>query len=170
MSLKVLLAAVAHAVVAPSMLALAAPQSAPLPRESTGEERTMAVERPQQRTPSQQFADRLKLDARTQVPAAEQILSEANKEAAPIGQQMLQLRQQLVNLVLANRAEEMKPVIDAYTAAAAQMTGIEARAFAKVYATLKPNQQSNAAQAFAIIAGMFQPSPPPRGQRSGGAQ
>jgi hypothetical protein len=156
---KFLLTAVAGAVLVPA-LAVAAPQSAPLERQSTGEERAMGVEGAQPRTLSQQFADRLKLDAKTQVPAVQQILSDASKEAAPVGQQMLQLRQQLVNLALANKAEEMKPVVDAYTVAAARMTGIEARAFAKVYATLKPNQQSNAPQAFAIMAGMFQPAAP----------
>ena len=119
----------------------------------------------QQRTPYEQFADRLKLDSKTQIPAVDQILSDATREAAPIGQQMLQLRQQLVNLALENKPADMKPVVDGYAAAAAKMAGIEARAFAKVYATLKPNQQSSASQAFAIMAGMFQP-PAPRG--SGG--
>jgi hypothetical protein len=35
------------------------------------------------------------------------------------------------------------------------MTGIEAEAFGKVYALLKPNQQSKAPQAFELMAGMF---------------
>jgi hypothetical protein len=51
------------------------------------------------------------------------------------------------------------------------MASIEASAFAKPYATLKPNQQSNAAQAFTIMAGIFQPAAPSgggRGQRGGG--
>ena len=169
---KFLLTAVAGAVLVPALLAMPASQNAPLERESTGEDRAMGAERAQPRTVYQQFADRLKLDAKTQVPAVQQILSDASKEAAPVGQQMLQLRQQLVNLALANKAEEMKPVVDAYTVAAARMTGIEARVFAKVYATLKPSQQSNAPQAFAIMAGMFQPAAPrgggPRGQRGGG--
>ena len=46
--------------------------------------------------------------------------------------------------------------------------------FAKIYAMLKPNQQANAPQAFAIMAGMFQPSPARggggRGTRGGGGQ
>jgi hypothetical protein len=133
----------------------------------------MAPERAQARTPFQLFADKLKLDEKTQVPAVEEILSAAAKEAAPVGQQMLQLRQQLVNLDLAKKGDdETKPVVAAYADAAAKMAGIEARAFAKVYAMLKPNQQSNAAQAFAIMAGIFQPAAPRpgagRGQRGGG--
>ena len=87
---------------------------------------------------------------------------------------LLQLRQQMVNVALAGKPDdEMKPVVEAYTAAAAQMAGIEARAFAKIYATLKPDQQSRAGQAFALMAGIFQPAAPRgpggRGQRSGGA-
>ena len=123
----------------------------------------------QQRTRFEQFADRLKLDSKTQIPAVDQILSDSAREAAPIGQQMLQLRQQLVNLGLENKPADMKPVVGEYAVAAAKMAGIEARAFAKVYATLKPNQQSSASQAFAIMAGMFQPAAPRgRGGRGGG--
>ena len=40
------------------------------------------------------------------------------------------------------------------------MAGIEAAAFAKTYATLKPNQQPNATQAFALMAGIFQAAAP----------
>ena len=123
----------------------------------------------QQRNLYEQFADRLKLDSKTQVPAVEQILAEAAREAAPVGQQMLQLRQQLVNMALENKPADMKPVVDGYAVAAAKMAGIEARAFAKVYAMLKPNQQSSASQAFAIMAGMFQP-PAPRGPGGRGAR
>jgi hypothetical protein len=118
-------------------------------------------------TPFQQFVNRLRLDTRSQLPAVRETFSAALKEAAPVAQEMLQLRQQLVNLALANRRDEMKPIVDAYAAAAARMTSIETRAFASVYATLKPNQQSGAPQAFAVIAGMFHPSGPRGGGRSG---
>jgi hypothetical protein len=173
---KFQLTAIALALLVSMPSALIAQQSAPLTRESTGEDRTMAGDRPQPRTPYQQFAERLKLDAKTQVPAVEQILADAGRDAAPVAQQMLQLRQQLVNLALANQSDATKPVIDAYTAAAAKMTGIEASAFAKVYAILKPNQQANAAQAFTIMGGMFQPAAPRggasrgSGPRGGGGQ
>ena len=156
------LIALAPVVLVATLFALTVPQNAPISSgmgsDDTGAPRIGL----QQRTPDEQFADRLKLDSKTQIPAVGQILSDAAREAAPIGQQMLQLRQQLVNLALENKPADMKPVVDAYAVAAAKMAGIEARAFAKVYATLKPNQQSSASQAFAIMAGMFQP-PAPRG-------
>jgi 2-hydroxychromene-2-carboxylate isomerase len=124
-------------------------------------------------TPFEQFAGRLKLDEKTQVPGAQEIFTAAAKEAAPVAVEMLQLRQKLLNAVLSGSPEDQKAVESAYTATAAKMAGIEAAAFAKVYATLKPNQQSNAPQAFALIAGFFQaagPSGGGRGQRGGGQQ
>jgi hypothetical protein len=121
-------------------------------------------------TPFEQFAGRLKLDEKTQVPAAQEIFTAAAKEAGPIAVEMLQLRQKMLNVALSGNPEDQKAVEGTYTVAAAKMAGIEAAAFTKVYATLKPNQQSNAPQAFALIAGFFQAAGPAggRGQRGGG--
>jgi hypothetical protein len=51
--------------------------------------------------------------------------------------------------------DDLKKTMDAYASVAAQVTGVEAKAFAKVCATLKPNQQGKAASAFELMAGMF---------------
>ena len=51
--------------------------------------------------------------------------------------------------------EDLNKLTADYAAAAAQMTKIEADAFAKIYAMLKPNQQAKAEQAFELMAGMF---------------
>jgi hypothetical protein len=48
--------------------------------------------------------------------------------------------------------------MDAYASTAAQVTGIETKTFAKICATLKPNQQGKAASAFELLAGMFNTS------------
>ncbi len=117
----------------------------------------------------QQFVGRLKLDKKTQLPAVEQIFSQALKEAGPVGEQMIQLRLQLVNATLANKPEDLESVRDGYMLAAARMTAIEVGAFAKVYAMLKPDQQSRSPEAFAIIAGVFQP-PAPRAAGARGRQ
>jgi hypothetical protein len=53
---------------------------------------------------------------------------------------------------------------------AAQVTGIETKAFAKVCATLKPNQQGKAASAFELMAGMFNAPAGGRGGRRGGGR
>jgi hypothetical protein len=117
--------------------------------------------------PGEKMIDRLKLDDKTQAPEVRLLLMDASRDAAASGQKMLELRQTLVNLALQDKADELKAATEAYAAAAAEMAGIEARAFAKIYALLKPNQQPNAAQAFAIMAGIFQPSPSRGGGRGG---
>jgi hypothetical protein len=118
-------------------------------------------------TPFEQFADRLKLDQKTQVQPVAEIFNAAAAQAAPVGIELLQLRQKLLNLELQGSADT-KPVVDEIAAAAAKMTRIEATTFAKIYALLKPNQQSRAPQAFAQMAGFFQSTPNSgRGGRGG---
>ena len=102
----------------------------------------------------------------------QQIFAEGSKTAAPIAQEMLQLRQSMVNLSLAGRKEELPAVKGAYTESAAKMTGVEVAVFQKVYALLTPSQQSRAPEAFAYMAGFFQSAPARggRGGRGGGVQ
>ena len=85
----------------------------------------------------------------------DEILSAAAAEAAPVAQQLLQLRQQMLNASRKNSAEELKAAQDGYAAAAAKIGAIEAAAFGKVYAMLKPNQQKDSAEAFTLLAGLF---------------
>jgi hypothetical protein len=123
------------------------------------------------RTIPQQFASKLKLD-KTQSPAVDQILIKAAAEAAPFAQQMLQARQRILNASRAGLPDEVKAAQSGYASAAAKIAGIEQSAFAKVYALLKPNQQKEAPQAFALIAGLFSSSPAatggaPRGPAGG---
>jgi hypothetical protein len=68
---------------------------------------------------------------------------------------MLLARQRMLNAARASLPEEVKAAQDAYTGAAATVAGVEASAFAKVYALLKPNQQKDAPDAFALIAGLL---------------
>src|SRR5436190_17301981 len=104
--------------------------------------------------PGEKLIDKLKLDGKTQAPEVRLVLMDASREAAPVGQKLLELRQRLINLELQQKTDEIAAAGEAYTAAAAEMAAIEARTFAKIYAMLKPNQQPNAPQAFAIMAGM----------------
>ena len=117
----------------------------------------------------EQFTGKLKIDNRTQAPEVSAILQAAAAEGAPVGQQMAQLQNQLVNAILAQRSEaEITQIVEAYTEAAARMTGIEAAAFAKIYAMLRPNQQGDATEAFALMAGWFQPAALGAGAQGGG--
>jgi len=121
--------------------------------------------------PGEKMIDRLKLDDKTQAPEVRLLLMDASRDAMPVAQKLLDIRVQLGNLAIQNKIDEMPPATEAYAAGAAEMAAIEARTFAKIYAMLKPNQQGNAAQAFASMAGIFQPPPgrgTGRGSRGGG--
>ena len=121
------------------------------------------------RTIPQQFAAKLKLD-KVQGPAVDQILTSAATQAAPSAALMLQARQRLLNALRANREDEIKAAQDAYASAAADVARIESTAFAKVNALLKPNQQKEAPQAFALIAGLFSNVPAGGGPARGGSR
>src|SRR4249919_683000 len=50
--------------------------------------------------PGEKMIDRLKLDDKTQAPEVRLLLMDASRDAAPIGQKMLELRRRLINLEL----------------------------------------------------------------------
>ena len=114
----------------------------------------------------EQFTNRLRVDREKASP----ILEAAAKEGWPVGVEMATLQTQLANAILAEKTEaEIQPILDAYTAAAASMVAIEAKAFGQIYAMLPPNQRGNASQAFEIMAGWFHPPPGTTGGRGGRA-
>jgi hypothetical protein len=141
-----------------------APISSGMSQDESGAPK-MSLDEP---LPGEQMIDRLKLDSKTQAPEVRLLLMDASRDAAPVAQKMLEIRQRLANLALQNNTNDMAAASDAYAAAATEMAAIEARVFGKIYAILKPNQQANAPQAFAIMAGMFQPSPGRGGGGGGG--
>ena len=101
------------------------------------------------------FAEKLKLksDQKAQV---EQIFSAAAEKAAPVRDQLNKGRQVIASAMLSKASDDdIKKLFIEYTGVESQMLGIEAEAFGKVYALLKPNQQGKAAQAFELMAGMF---------------
>lgn len=99
--------------------------------------------------------DKLKLN-KEQKDQASQILSAAMEKAAPTRDLLNKGRIVIANAITGKAGEdEVKKMLGEYAAVSATMTGIEADAFAKLYALLKPNQQSKAPQAFELLAGMF---------------
>ena len=109
--------------------------------------------------PSQgeQLVSVLKLDGKTQVPAVQQILTDGQKDAAPVTQQLLQLREQMMNMAMAGKTPELSALADKYAVAAASLAKIEGNLFSKIYALLKPNQQAKAQEAFTVIGGLYLP-------------
>ena len=101
------------------------------------------------------LAEKLKLKS-DQKTEAEKILSAAMEKAGPVRDELNQARRAVAEAMLSKASDdEIKKALDGYAMVSAQMTGIEADAFAKIYALLKPNQQGKAAQAFELMAGMF---------------
>ena len=117
-----------------------------------------AMPRAQRQTKAEIFLDRLKLKS-DQKEEAIKILSEEAQKARPLVEQINRGRSAIGTALLQKKTdEEMKPLLEAYTRVCGQMTALEADAFGKIYASLKPNQQKNAAQAFEVLGGVFMPT------------
>jgi Spy/CpxP family protein refolding chaperone len=105
-----------------------------------------------------QIADKLKL-SKEQREQAQTIVDAAREEAAELRESLVKARLGIADaLVNAKGDDEVKKAQDAYATEVAKMTGLEAKAFGKIYALLKPNQQSKASQAWDLMADMFSSS------------
>jgi Spy/CpxP family protein refolding chaperone len=102
-------------------------------------------------------ADKLKLN-KEQKDQVQTIFLAAMEESRPLGEQIIKGREVIAGAMINGKsADEIKKMLDQYAGLESQMTGIETKAFVKVYALLKPNQQSKAPAAFEMMAGMFAP-------------
>jgi uncharacterized membrane protein YgcG len=99
--------------------------------------------------------DKLKLDKEQREEAAK-ILSTAMEKAAPTRDLLTKGRIAIANAITGKASDgDLKALLGEYTALNATMTGVEAEAFGKLYALLKPMQQSKAPQTFELMTGMF---------------
>jgi hypothetical protein len=99
--------------------------------------------------------DKLKLDKEQREDAA-RILSTAKEKAAPARDLLTKRRIAIANAITSKASDDdLKALLDEYTALNATMTGIEAEAFGKLYALLNPNQQSKAPQTFELMTALF---------------
>jgi hypothetical protein len=106
-------------------------------------------------TRQEMLMDKLKLNKEQKEEAAK-ILSAAMEKAAPARDLLTKGRIVIANAITSKgKEEDLKQMWSEYTSVCATMTGIEAEAFGKLYALLKPNQQAKAPQAFELMAGMF---------------
>jgi hypothetical protein len=112
--------------------------------------------RVQRQTREEMIADKLKLN-KEQKEQLGTILSAAREKAGPIRDALMKQKLTVAQAIGSGQSEEqMKKVLADYSALAAQMDAVEADAFGKIYAMLKPNQQSRAEQGFELMAGMFE--------------
>jgi hypothetical protein len=114
------------------------------------------------------LADRLKLN-KEQRDKAQAILVEANKEITQLRSQITRDRAQIANLIISSGSqEEINKLMETYSAAAAQVTGIEVKAFTRICALLTPDQMSKAGSAFDLLAAVL--DPPGTAARGGGGR
>jgi hypothetical protein len=99
-------------------------------------------------------------------------VSAAREEAASVSGQIRKQHVTLADAIIENQADRIDFATKSYAEQAEQMAGIEVKAFPKVCALLKSNQQSKAASAFELKAaaverpGMLQPAPSPATEES----
>ena len=85
----------------------------------------------------------LSADQRAQV---QQIMAGAKQEAAPLRQQMQQNRKALADAIKSGNDAQIDQITKAEAPVKAQLASIHARAMAKIYATLTPEQKAKADQ------------------------
>ena len=124
--------------------------------------------RPQKESKADQIGGKLKLSKDQRI-EFESILEVAYQDGDPVRKQLAKVRADLANAILTGKsADEIAQITKAYTTVAAQMTGLEVKAFQKIYALLKPNQTSHAPEAFDLMAGILDPAAAGRGMGGGG--
>ena len=100
------------------------------------------------------FEEKLKLN-KEQREEVQTAYSATMEKSAPLRDIITKGRQVIVNAILAGKSDDVNKMFGEYATVCAQMTAAEAEFFSKVYAVLKPNQQSRAPAAFELVAGMF---------------
>jgi hypothetical protein len=119
--------------------------------------------RVQRESKADQIVGKLKL-SKDQKTEFESILQVSFQDAAQVRDLLSKGRSALANAILAGQsADDIAKITQAYTAVEAQMTGLEVKAFQKVYALLKPNQTAHAPEAFELMAGILDPAAGGRG-------
>jgi Spy/CpxP family protein refolding chaperone len=122
-----------------------------------GGDMEMGMPRPQQPSKADQIAEKLKLNKEQKAQVAD-ILKAAAESAGTLNRQINNGRQMIAQAMVSGKdsGDDYNRLLGAFTAVLAQMDGVEATAYGKIYALLKPNQQKNAELVFSeVMAGMF---------------
>jgi len=101
------------------------------------------------------IGDMLRL-SRDQKKSVQQICDAAQKEAAPLREQIDASRVKVAEAMVNQQSkEEIDPLLAAHGALLGQMAGVELRAFAQIVGTLQENQKKNLAPLLIMMTGMF---------------
>jgi hypothetical protein len=110
---------------------------------------------PRRQTKAEQFVDKLKLN-KEQQEETQRILNAALERLGTARLEASQRRVAIAGAYIDGKpAEEIKKLTADYAQASTQVMKIEADAFGKILATLKPNQKSKCDQAFELLTAMF---------------
>jgi len=111
--------------------------------------------RPYAETKLDRLGDMLRL-SRDQKNGAKEIFDAAQKEAAPLREEIQKSRGAIAIALLAQKPQpEVDQLVTNHGTLMAQMAGLELRAFAKLYGTLNADQQKRVGPVFAFMTGMF---------------
>ncbi len=102
----------------------------------------------------EQFTQILKLD-KDEKKQVKSIMDEAQKEAAPLRDQMEKGRLALAQAAASGKQEDITAAAKSYGASESQMAGIEMNAFAKIYQALDKDQQAKSPSVFGMFPGIF---------------
>jgi hypothetical protein len=109
------------------------------------------------RTPSklELFVDKLKLN-QEQKEETQKILNAALERMGSVRMDVEARRAKIAGALIDGKpADDVTKVTAEYAVASAQLMKIQADAFGKIWATLKPNQQSKGEQAFELLTQVF---------------
>ena len=121
---------------------------------------------PRKATRVEQAVEKLKL-TKEQKEEFAKVFSAAGERSGSVRLELDKARADLAGALIDGKpAEDVAKLTTAYAAVSARMTRVEADAFTKVYAMLKPNQQAKFDQAYDLLSGIF--SGATRGNAGGG--
>jgi Spy/CpxP family protein refolding chaperone len=83
------------------------------------------------------------------------IMDDAQKEAAPVRDQMEKGRLAIAQAVAGGKQEEIDAATKSYAVAETQMAGIEMNAFGKLFQALDKDQQAKSPKIFPMFSGIF---------------
>jgi Spy/CpxP family protein refolding chaperone len=110
-------------------------------------------------TPFEQYVDKLTLTTE-QLGQIQKIFTAVAAEGMPVSRELLAAREAMLTADAAGNADQFNAAATSYTAASARMAALEIKAFTQSESVLKPKQLSKIAEAFVVVAGIFNaPSP-----------
>jgi Spy/CpxP family protein refolding chaperone len=112
------------------------------------------VGRPQVKNHMEQIADALQL-SKDQKKDVKALMDEAQKEAAPVRDQLVKGRAQIAAAIQGGKQEEIDSAVKSYSESDAQMTAIEMKAFAGIYKALEADQKQRSRDVFTMMPGIF---------------